>query len=185
MLSLGDIKLNTILDVGGEPFQVVASSHVHMGRGKAVLQTKLKNLITGKVMATTFKDGDRIELADLKKQQVQYLYFDDENVYFMDNQNFETLSLPIKNAKEEMPFFKEGILCHLMISNGNPVRVELPVKISYKIVSTPNGIKGDTATGGTKPATLESGAIVQVPLFIKENDSIVVNTTTGDYVERA
>lgn len=152
---------------------------------KPVMQTKLKNLITGKVLEINFKPGDRVEEADLEKHKTNFLYSDPENYYFMDNETFDQFSLLKNQFSEKAKFLKEGLETEVLYFNNQPVNLELPKKVDYKIVSAPPAVRGDTAHGSaTKPVELETGLTINVPLFIKEGDTIRVNTETGLYVER-
>lgn len=184
-LSFSELKLGTILNFDGQPCQIIWQNFQRTAQRKPVLQTKLRNLITGKVIEYSFKFGERLVEADIVRRSSQFLYFDGSGAYFMDNESFETVSLPLDRLADAKPFLKAGLDCNLVLFNGAPVKVELPIKAAYKIISTAPGIKGDTATGGNKPATLETGATVGVPLFIREGESVIVNTQTGEYVERA
>ena len=184
-LSFSEIKLGTILNIDGQPYQIIWQNFQRTAQRKPVLQTKLRNIITGKVIEYSFKFGEKVEEAGVDRKPVQFLYFDTDSAYFMDTQTYETLNLPNGHIGDIRPFLKAGLDCTLIIFDGTPVRVELPIKVEYKVSTTAPGIKGDTATGGTKPAVIETGATIQVPLFIKEGEIIRVNTQTGEYVERA
>ena len=184
-LSFSELKLGTILNIDGQPYQIVWQNFQRTAMRKPVLQTKLRNILTGKVIEYSFKFGERVEEAEVTRAPVQFLYLQGGNANFMDNSTYETLELPVDSIRDKKDFLKAGLDCTLIVFEGKPVRVELPIKVDYKITSTAPGIRGDTATGGTKPAIIESGATIQVPLFIKEGETIKVNTETGEYVERA
>ena len=184
MLSINDLKKGINISLNNEPFTVVSSQHLKMGRGGGMMQTKLKNLINGKVIEKNFKGHESIEQANLSRQKAQFLYADDEGVHFMEQENFETITVPIDNVGELTKFMADGQMVDVLSFNEKPVNISMPVKVDLKIKTTPPGVKGNTASGGTKPATLESGAVVNVPLFINEGDVIRVNTETGEYVER-
>lgn len=158
---------------------------MRMQQRKPVMQVKMRNLMTGKVVEYSFKSGERVEGADIEKKKAQYLYSDHEGAHFMDQESYETIVIPKELSEDKTGYLKEGDEATLELFEGKPISIELPVKIDLKVVSTPPGIRGDTATGGTKPATLETGTIVQVPLFIKAGDIVRINTETGEYVERA
>lgn len=157
---------------------------MRMQQRKPVMQVKMRNLITGKVVEYSFKSGERIEEAEITKQQAQFLYADQESAHFMTAKTYETIVLPPELSQAKVGFLKEGEEVDLQFFAGQPINIELPIKVNLKVISTPPGIRGDTATGGTKPATLETGLIINVPLFIKEGDMVRINTETGEYVER-
>ena len=171
--------------MNGAPYVVVSADFLRMQQRKPVMQTKLKNLIDGKALEVSFHPGDRVEEADLEHRKANYQYKDDLNVYLMDNTSFEQFSLSTATIGDKISFLKEGTDVDVLYFEGNPVTLDIPAKIVLKVVETPPGIKGDTATGGTKAATLETGYVVQVPLFIKEGDMVKVNTESGTYTERA
>ncbi len=184
-LSFSELKLGSILNIDNQPYQIIWQNFQRTAQRKPVLQTKMRNLVTGKVIEYSFKFGEKVEEANIERVSAQFLYFDGGAAYFMDNSSFETIGLPIDSIGEGKSFLKAGLECNLILFEGKPVKVELPIKVEYKITATAPGVKGDTATGGNKPATLETGVVVQVPLFIKEGENIIVNTQTGEYVERA
>ncbi len=178
-------KTGTVIEFQNAPHVIVWANFLRTAQRKPTVQAKLKNLITGRIVEYTFKVGERVEAADVTKHKAQFLYKDHSGTHFMDNETFETVELPKDLTEEIADYLKEGMEVTLNAYQGRPISVELPVKVALKVVSTPPGVKGDTATGGTKPATLETGLVVNVPLFIKEGESVRVNTQTGEYVERA
>jgi elongation factor P len=141
--------------------------------------------MTGKVMEYSFKYGEKIEAADVVKRKCQFLYSGDEGANFMNPETFENVMVPKALVEDQVKFLKEGTDTIIMFFEDKPIALDLPVKIDLKVTETAPGVKGDTATGGTKPATLETGHVVNVPLFIKEGDTVRVSTETGNYVERA
>lgn len=161
------------------------ANFVRMQQRKPVMQMKLRNLLTGKVVEYSAKSGESFEQADITKHKVQYLYADHAGAHFMNNETFETVDIPKELSDDKIGYLKEGTDVNLVYFDGKPISIELPIKVELEVKSTPPGIKGDTATGGTKPATLETGLVVNVPLFIREGDRVRVNTETGEYVERA
>ena len=184
MLSINEIKLGSVIAHGNEPYRVVYTQHVKMGRGGANLKTKLKNLITGQALEITYSGGDKIEEADMERSKANFLYREDETFNFMDNDSYEQFSLDKEAIGEPADFLKEGMTVDVLIFKQKPVSIKLPAKADLKIISSPPGIKGDTAGSATKMATLETGKQLKVPLFINEGDVIKVNTETGEYVER-
>lgn len=184
MLNFNEIKLGSIVKFNNEPYVVTFAQHLKMGRGGAILKTKLKNLINGNVLEYSLKGSDKMEEAELKKIKASFLYKEKENYFFMDENNFEQFFLNKNILGDKIKFLKEGIITNILNFEKKPVAIELPPKIELKVISAPPGIKGDTAQGGTKAVTVETGAIINAPLFINNNDIIRVNTETGEYVER-
>lgn len=185
MLNMNDIKLGKVVTMDGAPFQVINTDHLQMGRGSAVLRTKLRNLIDGAVREHTFKSGDKIEEADLSRGRANFLYREGEQFHFMNNENYEQFVFDQSQVGDLFNYVKEGDDVDVMYFNGNPVTVSLPTKVDLKVVEAPPGVKGDTAGNATKRVTLETGYELPVPLFIKQGEMIRVNTETGAYVERA
>ncbi len=183
--TLNDIKQGMTINYNGEPYKVMLAKFVRMQQRKPVMQTKLKNLITGKVLEYSFKPGERVEEADIDRKKVNFLYQAGSEYVFMDNQTYEQFNIDKEKIGDQIKFLKEGSEVNLFFFNDNPINIELPAKVELKITSTTEGVKGDTAQGRvTKPAILETGAEISVPLFVKEGDMIRINTETGDYVER-
>jgi len=186
VLDFSDLKsTGQIIKYNNEPYQIIWSNFMRTAQRKPVIQAKLRNLMTGKVMEYSFKYGEKIEEADVVKRKCQFLYSDDEGANFMNPETFENIMVPKALVEDQVKYLKEGTDTIIMFFEDKPIALDLPVKIDLKVVETAPGVKGDTATGGTKPATLETGYVVNVPLFIKEGDMVRVNTSSGDYVERA
>lgn len=186
VLDFSDLKgTGQIIKYNGDPYQIIWSNFMRTAQRKPVIQAKLRNLMTGKVMEYSFKYGEKIEEADVSKRKCQYLYNDDEGAHFMDPESFETIVVPKTLVEDQVKFLKEGSDTTIMFFENRPIALDLPIKIDLKVIETSPGVKGDTATGGNKPATLETGHVVNVPLFIKEGDVVRVNTQSGAYVERA
>lgn len=183
---MNDIKLGTIITLDGEPCTVTSTSHMQMGRGSAVLRTKVKNLLSGNTLERTFKDGDRVEEADLSRGKAQFMYREDDAFHFMDNESYEQFSLPVDQIGEISHFVAEGSDVDVLNFEGKPVSISLPAKVTLTVVEAPPGVRGDTAQGKvTKKAKTDTGLTVDVPLFVEQGTKIVVNTETGAYVERA
>ncbi|MBP7927685.1 elongation factor P [Patescibacteria group bacterium] len=183
--ALNDIKQGMTLIYSGEPHRVMVAHFVRMQQRKPVMQTKLKNLLTGKVVEYSFKPGDRVETGEVKMEKVNFLYQAGEEYAFMNNTNFEQFTFTAEQLGEQTKYLKEGCEVQLISFDERPINIELPAKMEFKVTSTPEGAKGDSAQGRvTKPAEIETGAEIDVPLFVKEGDTIRVNTETGEYVER-
>jgi len=184
MLNISDIKLGTKILFNSEPHQVIFAQHSKQGRAGAVLRCKLKNLLNGATVDHTFAGAEKIEPAELQLKKAQYLYKTDE-FFFMDPTDFEQFSLSQKQIAENGKFLKEGEEVDILYYDGEAISIQLPIKIKLKVTYTEPGFKGNSASTVQKPATLETGAEVNVPLFIKDNDEIIVDTRDGQYVERA
>ncbi len=184
MISTNDFKRGTKIEFKGEPYEVLEFQHVKMGRGGAFVRTKLKGLKSGKIIEETFNAGDKVPKADLEEKEMQYLYMQDKMYYFMDNETYEQLPISEEQLGDKRFYLKENMNVYILYYKGEPIAVELPNSVELQVVETEPGVKGDTASGGSKPAKLETGAVVKVPLHINEGDIIKVDTRTGEYIER-
>lgn len=185
MLNLSEIKTGKTISINNEPYIVIFHQHSKMGRAGAVLRTKIRNLKTGAVMEKTFQGADKIEEAEIAKSKAQFLYREGESYFFMDNASYEQFSLPKSILGNLTNYLIEGTEATILNFNGNPINIELPVKMEFRVVEAPPAIRGNTADGGSKQVTLETEIKVSTPLFIKVGDVIRINTETGEYVERA
>jgi len=185
MYSTAEFRRGLKIEIDGKPFTIVEFQHVKPGKGGAFVRTKLKNLETGQVLEQTFRSGAKVGIPDLEEKNTQYLYQDGDNYVFMDNDTYDQLFIAEDYLGEAVSFFKPNIEVNVLFFNGKPIGVELPITVELEVTETEPGIKGDTATGATKAATLESGLTVQVPLFIEQGDVLRIDTRTGDYLERA
>jgi elongation factor P len=185
MLSAGDFRNGLTFEMDGNVFSIVEFQHVKPGKGAAFVRTKIKNAITGAVVERTFNPSDKYPIAYVERKDMQYLYSDGELYYFMDKESFEQLPLNAEKLGDNFRFVKENMDCKVLSFKGNVFGVEPPTFVELQIVETDPGFKGDTATNATKPAKLETGASIRVPLFISEGDKIRVDTRTGEYMERA
>ncbi len=185
MYSITDLKIGTKITLKDKPFQVIFCQHSKIGRGGAILRSKLKNLIDGTVIEKTFTGAEKIQEADLNYKKSQFLYTENDQYFFMDSETFEQFDLESGQLGKSASFLKEGQDVDIMYYNSKPINIQLPIKANFKITYTEPGFKGNTASTVTKPATLESGAQIKVPLFIKIGDEVIVDTRTGEYVERA
>lgn len=183
--TLNNIKKGINIIQNGEPYVVLEARFVKMQMRKPVMQTKLKNLINGRVMEVNFHQGDRVEEADLTRKKVDYLYSDGENYYFMSPDDFEQFSMEKNIIGDAVDYLKEGDKIDTLYFNDKPVSISLPPKVELRVISAPDAVRGNSAQGRvTKTAELETGLNIQVPLFVKEGDVVRVNTESGEYVER-
>ncbi len=182
--SLNSIKVGLTILFDGEPYQVLTANFVRMQQRKPVMQTKLRNLINGKVLEYSFKAGEKVEEAELERRKADYLYSDASGIHFMDTESFEQIAIEQEVLGEKQKLLTEGMSADILTFNGSPITVGLPPKVDLKVVSAPPGIKGDSSGGVTQAVTLETGLVVSAPLFIKEGDTIRINTDTMEYVER-
>jgi len=185
MYTTGDFKKGLKIEMDGTPYVIVDFLHVKPGKGGAFVRTKLKNLVTGKVLDQTFRSGEKVKRPDLVEREMQYLYREGDSFFMMDNQTFEQLALTSEQLGDAVLFLVENMNVNVLFFNQQPVAVDLPTFVELEVAQTEPGVKGDTASGGSKPATLESGAVIQVPLFINEGERVKVDTRTGTYIERA
>ena len=184
MIATSDFRKGLKLEYKGDPYEIVDFQHVKMGRGGAVVKTKMKNIRTGSVIEETIRSGEKFPTPELEDRKMQYLYLQDEHYYFMDQETFEQVPLTAAQLGNAKLFLKENIEVKILKYKGEPLDVELPTFIELVVVKTDPGYKGDTASGGGKPATVETGAVVRVPFHINEGDTIKVDTRTSEYIER-
>ncbi len=185
MVVAGDFKNGITFDMDGQVLQVVEFQHVKPGKGAAFVRTKLKNIISGAVIERTFNPTDKFENAYIERKEMQYLYSDGELYYFMDTETFDQLPLNADKLPDSFKFVKENMLCKICSYKGKVFSVEPPTFVELEVSDTEPGFKGDTATGASKPATLETGAQIKVPLFINTGDVLKIDTRSGEYLERA
>jgi elongation factor P len=182
-VSTAEFKKGLKIQLDGEPYSIVDFQHVKPGKGGAFVRTKLKHMKLGRVIDNTFRAGEKVELVDFEEKSMQYLY-KDAAYHFMDLDTYDQISLAAEQVGEARDFLKESTEVEILFIDGNAVSVELPNFIELQVVKTDPGIRGDTASGGSKPATLETGAVVQVPLFLNEGDVVKVDTRSGEYLGR-
>jgi elongation factor P len=184
MLTIGDIKNGKNIIFNNDPYKVLYTEHSKMGRAGAVLRTKLKNLLTGAILERTFQGAEKVEEADMTTSKAQYLYREGDNYCFMDSADFDQFTLPKNVLGNSTDYLVEGTEVTILNFNGNPINLEIPIKVKLKVVEAPPGIKGDTVSSGGKLVTLETGLKIGAPLFVKEGDTLIVNTERGEYVSR-
>jgi elongation factor P len=183
VVSTAEFKKGLRIMFDGQPYAIVDFQHVKPGKGGAFVRTKLKHMRLGKVIDNTFRSGEKVDLVDFDDKTMQFLYKDDR-YNFMDTETYEQVSLSADEVGEARDYLKENIEVQVLYIDGSPVTVELPNFVELAIARTDPGVRGDTAQGGTKPATLETGAVINVPLFLNEGDFVKVDTRTGDYLGR-
>ncbi len=185
MIGVQDLrKGTTFIDEDGNLYRVLDYQHVKMGRGNAVIKTKLRNIKTGATFEKNFQSGGRVQDVRLDHHNVQYLYNDGEMYHFMDTETYDQPVIPANILGESAQFLKENIMAELLTYEGTPIEVELPTTVDLKVTETAPGFKGDTASGGGKPATLETGVVITVPFFVNVGDTVRVDTRDGSYVTR-
>jgi elongation factor P len=185
MASTTEFKNGLVLDIDGQLWQIVYFQHVKPGKGGAFVRTKLKNVLGGNVIERTYRAGEKVNDVRLERRPVTYSYTDGSLYYFMDAQTFEMI--PISGdviGKEQLLYLKENMECEGLVHNGHVISVDLPIFVELEVVETDPGVRGDTAQGGTKPAKLETGAVVQVPLFIEEGDVLKIDRREDKYLTR-
>ena len=185
MISVNDFKTGLTIEVDGSLWRVIDFQHVKPGKGAAFVRSKLRNLRNGAIQEKTFRAGEKVAKAQIDNRKMQYLYANGDQHVFMDTESYDQIELSEDAIEYELKFLKENMEVHIMMYQGESLGVELPNSVVLEVTETEPGIKGDTASGGTKPATLETGLVVQVPFFINQGDHLIINTTDSSYVSRA
>ena len=184
MISAGDFRNGVTLEIEGNVYQIMEFQHVKPGKGAAFVRTKLKNIINGGVVEKTFRPTEKFPAARIDRVEMQYLYNDGDLYNFMNTENYDQIALNKDDIGDSLKFVKENEMVKVCSYNGNVFAVEPPLFVELEITETEPGFKGDTATGATKPATVETGAVVYVPLFVEQGDKIKIDTLTGEYLSR-
>ena len=184
MISAGDFRNGVTLEIEGNVYQIMEFQHVKPGKGAAFVRTKLKNIINGGVVEKTFRPTEKFPAARIDRVEMQYLYNDGDLYNFMNTENYDQIALNKDDIGDSLKFVKENEMVKVCSYNGNVFAVEPPLFVELEITETEPGFKGDTATGATKPATVETGAVVYVPLFVEQGDKIKIDTRTGEYLAR-
>ena len=185
MVTAGDFRNGVTFDMDGSVMQIIEFQHVKPGKGAAFVRTKLRNVVTGAVIEKTFSPTDKYPTAIVEKKDMQYLYSDGELYYFMDMESYEQTPIDGEKLGDNFKFVKEEMMCKVVSYKGTVISVEPPMFVELEVTETEPGFKGDTAQGATKPATLETGAQIKVPLFINIGDVLKIDTRTGEYLGRA
>jgi elongation factor P len=184
VVSTNEFRKGGKIEYKGEPVEIVDFQHVKMGRGGAIIRTKMKSLRTGSVLEDTFRSGEKFETPQLDEREMQYLYAEGDMHFFMDTESYEQIPFTEAQLGDVKKFLKENMTVKVLNYRGKPLTVELPTFVELAVARTDPGYKGDTASGGSKPATLETGAVVKVPFHINEGDMIKIDTRTSEYIER-
>ena len=185
MATTNDLKNGMTLNLDGQLWNVIEFQHVKPGKGGSFVRTKMRSVLSGKVVEKTFNAGVKVEVAQVDKRDMQYLYKDGEDFMFMDSTNFDQISISKQTVGDAVDYLLENADAIVAMHEGNPLFIELPASVELKITYTEPGLQGDRSSGGTKPATVETGITVQVPLFIKQDEKVLVDTRTGAYLGRA
>jgi len=185
LISTGDLKKGVVFEMDNQLFQVMDYQHLKIGRGSAQVRMRLRNVRTGAVIDRTVQAGEKWPRVRLEHRSVQYLYEDPPNYVFMDQENYDQMTLSPAQLGDAVSYLKDGLEMELLMHDSEPIGVELPITVELRIEDTEPGFRGDTASGGTKPAKLESGLMVNVPLFVNTGEMIRVDTRSGTYIERA
>lgn len=185
MIDTSEFRNGLKIEYEGDPYEIVTCQHVKPGKGVAFVKARIKNLRTGSTLDINFRSGDRVGKPDIEMREMSYLYQDGDLYYFMDTQTYDQRPLTEAQLGESKYYLKENMSVQVLFFQGNAISLEVPMKVELKIIKSDPGIRGDTAQGATKPATLETGLVVQVPLFVEEGEVIRVDTRSGTYIERA
>ena len=184
MVTAGDFKNGITLEMDNAIWQIIEFQHVKPGKGAAFVRTKLKNIVSGGVVEKSFRPTEKFTLAHIERKEFQYLYADGDLYNFMDTETYDQIALSADNVGDSLKFVKENEMVKLCSHNGNVFAIEPPITVELEVTETEPGVKGDTATGATKPAVVETGATVYVPLFVEQGDKIKIDTRTGEYLSR-
>ncbi|MDY0396468.1 elongation factor P [Virgibacillus halophilus] len=185
MISVNDFRTGLTIELDNNVWQVIDFQHVKPGKGAAFVRSKLRNIKNGNIQEKTFRAGEKVEQAHVEHSKMQYLYASGDSHAFMDMATYEQIELPTSRIENELKFIKENMEVNIATYQGEVIGIDLPNTVELEVTETEPGIKGDTASGGTKPATLETGLTVQVPFFVNQGDKLVINTSEGKYVSRA
>jgi elongation factor P len=183
-VSTKDFRKNLEIELDGEPYIITKAKHVKPGKGVAFVKTTIKNLLTGHTRQKNFRSGDTVERADVESKEMQYLYKEETHYIFMDEETYEQVRVDEERMEDVLDYLKENMTFNIVFWEDRAIRVEPPTFVELEVTHTPPGVRGDTAQGGTKTATLETGAEVDVPLYLESGETIKVDTRSGEYVER-
>lgn len=184
MYSTTDFKRGLKIEIDGTPFEIIEFQHFKPGKGGAMIRTKLRNILNGRMQDNTFRSGEKVGRPDLENREMQYLYREGEDLIFMDLTSYEQLNIPASSTGGKDGYLKESQMVQVLLFNGAPLDFDLPVSLIFEVTETEPGVKGDTVSNTTKPATLETGISIQVPLFVNIGDKVKVDTRSGEYLGR-
>ncbi len=185
MIDITEAKKGATIELDGTLYNVIEYNHIKMGRGSAQVRLKLRDIRAGHIVERTFQSGDKVNRVQVEERPAQYLYQDENMFYFMDQETFDQIPLSKEELGDALNYLKEGMTVELSTYEDEAIGIELPISVELEVTETGPGFKGDTATGGTKPATLETGITIQVPMFIENGEIVRVDTRSGTYMERA
>jgi elongation factor P len=183
-VSTAEFRNGLKIEIDGEPYIIVDFQHVKPGKGGAFVRTKIKSLKSGNVIDRTYRSGEKVDVPELEEKTMQYLYAADKDRVFMDTTSYEQVSLNEKQLGDSINYLKENMEIKVLYHKGQPINIEIPMFVELAIAKTEPGVRGDTASGGSKPATMETGAVVKVPFYLNEGDIIKIDTRTGTFIER-
>lgn len=184
MYSTTDFRKGLKIEIDGTPFEIIEFQHFKPGKGGAMVRTKLRNILNGRVLDNTFRSGEKVDRPNLESRDMQFLYHEGENLVFMDMTTYEQIHMPEDVTDGKSGFLKDGQECRVLLYNEKPLDIEIPASLVLEVTNTEPGAKGDTVSNVTKPATLETGIVIQVPIFVNTGDRVKVDTRTKDYLGR-
>lgn len=184
MITTGDFRRGTKIEYKGEPYEVIEFQHVKMQQRAPIVRTKIKSLKTGRVLEETFQAGEKFESPQLEEKDMQYLYVQEDEHYFMDMETYDQVSISTEQLGDAKKYIKENMIVKILYYKGVPITIEPPMFVELEVIETEPAFKGDTASGGSKPAKLETGAVVKVPFHIQPGDLLKIDTRTGEYIEK-
>ena len=183
-VSTAEFRNGLKIEIDGEPYTIVEFLHVKPGKGGAFVRTKIKSLKSGNVIDRTYRSGEKVDVPELEEKTMQYLYAADKDCVFMDTSSYEQISLNERQLGDNINYLKENMEIKVLYHKGQPINIEIPMFVELAIAKTDPGVRGDTASGGSKPATLETGAVVKIPFYLNEGDVVKIDTRTGTFIER-
>ena len=184
MYSTTDFRKGLKIEIDGTPFEIIEFQHLKPGKGGAMVRTKLRNILNGRVLDNTFRSGEKVDRPNLESRDMQFLYHEGENLVFMDMTTYDQMDMPAEATDGKSNYLKDGQVCRVLLYNDKPLDIEIPASLVLEVTATEPGAKGDTVSNVTKPATLETGVVIQVPIFVNTGDRIKVDTRTNAYLGR-